>query len=86
MLQTKLILKKENATINKKDLKLHQDATECYVCVNTFSKKFFIDKNYRKIRDHYSFPGKYRGAVHSVCNLRFNLPNEIPAVFHNGSK
>ena len=47
MLQTKLILKKENATINKKDLKLHQDATECYVCVNTFSKKFVIDKNYR---------------------------------------
>ena len=79
-------MKKENVTINKKDLKLHQDATECYVCVNTFSKKFFIDKNYWKIRDHCNFPGKYRGAVHSVCNLRFNLPNEIPAVFHNGSK
>ena len=28
---------------------------------------------------------KYKGAVHSICNLKFNLPNEIPVVFHNGS-
>ena len=23
--------------------------------------------------------------VHSICNLKFNVPNEIPVVFHNGS-
>ena len=22
-----------------------------------------------------------RGAAHSICNLRFNVPNEIPVVF-----
>ena len=29
--------------------------------------------------------GKYRAAAHSICNLKFNVPNEVPAVFHNGS-
>ena len=25
--------------------------------------------------------GKCRGAAHSICNLKFNIPNEIPVVF-----
>ena len=29
--------------------------------------------------------GKCRGAVHSICNLKLNVPNEIPVVFHRGS-
>ena len=29
---------------------------------------------------------KYRGAAHSICNLKLNVPNEIPVVFHNSSK
>ena len=32
-----------------------------------------------------SFKGKYGGAAHSIRNLRFTVPNEIPVVFHNGS-
>ena len=28
---------------------------------------------------------KYRGAAHSICNLEFNVHNEISVVFHNGS-
>ena len=39
---------------------------------------------HRKVRDHCSFTGKCRGPEHSICNLRFNVPNEIPAVFHSG--
>ena len=29
--------------------------------------------------------GKYRGAAHNICNLRYRIPKEIPIVFHNGS-
>ena len=29
--------------------------------------------------------GKYRGAAHNICNLRYKIPKEIPVVFHNGS-
>ena len=35
---------------------------------------FANDKNYRKIRDRCHFTDKYRGAVHSICNLRFSVP------------
>ena len=48
-------------------------------------KTYTKDKNYRKVRDQWNFTGKYKGAAHSICNLRFNVPHEVPAVFHNGS-
>ena len=43
----------------------------------TFAGKRFIKKvakgeNYRKVRDHYHYTGKVRGAGHSLCNLRFH--------------
>ena len=47
--------------------------------------KFTKNKSYGKVRDHCHYTGKYGGAAHSICNLKLNVPNEIPAVFHNGS-
>ena len=43
------------------------------------------DKNHRRVRNHCHFTGKYRDTAHSICNLKFNVLNEIPVVFHNGS-
>ena len=40
----------------------------------------------QKVRDHCYYTGKYGGAAHSICNLRYKIPKEIPAVFHNGSR
>ena len=31
------------------------------------------------------YKGEYRGAAHSICNLKYSAPKEIPIVFHNGS-
>ena len=46
------------------------------------------DKNafklYRKVRDHCHYTGKFRGAAHSICNVKYNTPKEILVVFHNG--
>ena len=39
----------------------------------------------RKVRDHCHFTGKYRGATHNTCNLRYKIPKNIPVIFHNGS-
>ena len=72
--------KKKNVTVNKKELILHQDTTEFYICGKRFLKKFANDKNY-----HCHFTGKYWGAAYSICNLRFNVSNAIPVVFHNES-
>ena len=43
------------------------------------------DKKYRKVKDHCHYTGKYRGAAHSLCNLKYSVPKNISIVFHNGS-
>ena len=55
-------------------------------------KEFNTDKNdknvfklYHKVKDHCHCTGKYKGAAHSICNLSYKIPKEIPVVFHNGS-
>ena len=53
----------------------------CYIC----KKEFNNDKKNYKVRDHCHYTGKYRGAAHNICNLRYKVPKEIPIVFHNGS-
>ena len=58
----------------------YNDQKVCYICKKEFDT---IDKKNYKVRDHYT--GKYRGASHNVCNLRYKVPKEIPVVFHNGS-
>ena len=40
---------------------------------------------YRKIKVHCHYTGKYRGAAHNICNVRYKTPKEIPIVFHNDS-
>ena len=51
-------------------------------------KEFSTDddnKKSHKVRDHCQFTGKYRGAAHNICNLRYKTPKVIPVIFHNGS-
>ena len=67
--------------LTKEDLKSYQDAKVCYICGKDSQKKFAKDKKYGKVRDHCHFTGKYRGAAHSICNLKF----KVTVVFHNGS-
>ena len=39
-------------------------------------------KNF-KVKDHCHSTGKYRGAAHDICNLRYKMPKETSVVFHN---
>ena len=50
-----------------------------------YFKDFVKDKNFEKVREHYHFTGKNRGAGHSICNLRFIVPSKIPVIFHKSS-
>ena len=43
--------KKKMLLLTKKELKLHLDATECYICRKGFMKKFGNNRNYLKVRD-----------------------------------
>ena len=31
------------------------------------------------------YTGKFKGAGHSICNLRYKIPKENLVIFHNGS-
>ena len=42
-----------------------------------------ITNNEKKINDTYT--GKYRGAAHSISNLRHKTRKEFLVMFHNGS-
>ena len=44
--------------------------------------KEFNDDDY-KVRDHCHFTGRYRGAAHNSCNLKYRKPSFTPVVFHN---
>ena len=62
--------------LTKKQLKRHKNADKCHICFKSFSDK-------GKVRDHCHYTGKYRGAAHFGCNLRYKIPSYIPVVFHN---
>ena len=57
-----------------------------------YAKKSFIEIkmikikfNRKKVNDHCHYTGKYRGAVHSICNLKYKVPKEIPVIIHNAT-
>ena len=77
--------KKKMLPLTKEKLKSHQDAKLCYICEKRILKKLSKIKNYREARHHCHYTAKYRAAVHSICNLKFKVSNEIPVVFHNRS-
>ena len=43
------------------------------------------DNNYCKVRDHCHYTGEYRGAAHSIFNLKYSVLEKILISFHNGS-
>ena len=61
-----------------------------YICKKEFNNNYTTElsslehKKQEKIKDHCHYMGKYRGAAHNICNLRYKVPKEIPVVFHNG--
>ena len=71
-------------SLTNKEKKIHCEQKVCYI----YKKEFSTDddnKKYHKVRDHCHYTGKYRGAAHDICNLRFKIPKEIPVIFHNDS-
>ena len=77
--------KKRMLPFIEEGLKLHQDSTMYDISRKKFAQKLTKEKNYCKVRNHCHSPSEYRSAVHSICNLRFNVPTKIDAVFHSGS-
>ena len=70
-------------TFKKKKMKLltkelqesYKNAKICYICKETFENKYLKDKKYCKVRGHCQYTGEYRGAAHSICNLKYSVPS-----------
>ena len=80
--------KKEMIPLNDEEKESYENQEVCYICKKEFcideedKKKF---KKMQKVRDHCHYTGKYRGAAHSNCNLKYKTTKKIPVVFRNGS-
>ena len=53
-----------------KKINLIKSKKVCCICKKVFSNDD-DNKKYHKMRDHCRCTGKYRGAAHSICNLRY---------------
>ena len=56
---------------------LFQESNNCWIC------KKLIDNDEEKVRDHCHITGKFRGAAHWGCNIKFQLTKKVPVIFHN---
>ena len=83
--------KKKIIPLTKEEKINYNDQKVCYICkkefdtIDTTKSSSLERKKHHKVRDHCHYTGKYRGAAHNICNLRYKVPKEIPVVFHNGS-
>ena len=67
------------------ELKQFNNTTKCWICNEEFDDTA-DEKGYRrneKVKDHCHYTGRFRGAAHNSCNLKYKKPNLIPVVFHN---
>ena len=62
--------------ITPEEQKQFNQASNCWIC-----GKFLNIKD--RVRDHCHFTGRYRGAAHNICNLKYSKPNNISVFFHN---
>ena len=78
---------KEMIKLTVEENRFYKEQEVCHVC----KKKFCMDehydnyKNYKKVKGHCHYTGKFRGAAHSNCNLNYKVPKNILIVIHNAS-
>ena len=67
------------------ELDQFNNATKCWIYKKEFDDTA-DEKGYRKnekVKDHCHYTGRFRGAAHNSCNLKYKKPKFIPVVFHN---
>ena len=62
--------KKDMIPLTDSENKFYEEQKEFHICQ----------------KDHCHYTRNFRGAAHSICNLRYKVPQEIPVKIHNGSK
>ena len=66
----------EKMVITPKEQEQFNQASNCWICGELLNLQ-------DRVRDHCHYTGRYRGAAHNRCNLKFSKPNNISVFFHN---
>ena len=66
----------EKMKITPEEEEQFKQASNCWIC----GKLLNIED---RVRDHCHYTGRYRGAAHNLCNLKYSKPNNISVFFHN---
>ena len=66
----------EKMIFTDEDEEQFNKASNCWIC-----KKLLNLED--RVRDHCHYTGRYRGAAHNRCNLKYSKPDNIPVFFHN---
>ena len=79
---------KKPLIMTQNDWKDFNESTKCWICQEEFEKDSPSGnpseaRDEKKVRDHCHFTGKFRGAAHNSCNLRYRKPWFTPVIFHN---
>jgi hypothetical protein len=59
----------------KQEQALFDSATACHICEGELKDD--------RVRDHCHLTGKFRGAAHKICNLKYRVPKFFPVLLHN---
>ena len=59
----------------KEDEKQFNMTSDCWICGEELGND--------RVRDHCHYTGRYRGAAHNTCNLKYRKPESVPVFFHN---
>ena len=73
------VKKKEMVPLTHEENNFYHEQEICYIC----NEKFCMDKD--QVKDHCHYTGNFRGAGHGICNLNYNVQNQIPIIIHNAS-
>ena len=60
--------------LTKEQQESYENPKICFICKETFENKFLKAKKYLKVRDNCQYTREYRGAAHSMCNLKYSVP------------
>ena len=66
-----------NLIMSEKEEHLFQQSNNFWI----YKKR--INNDEEKVRDHCHVTGKFRGAAHWDCNIKFQLTKNVPVMFHN---
>ena len=71
--------------LTKEQQESYENVKICFICKEKFENKYLKDKKYYKVSNRCHYTREYKGATHSICNLKYSVPKKILIVFQNGS-